>query len=69
VHRDQLQSNQDFQDGLFDLDALCGELRAAARCSECGILVQHDALQKVLKKLEVGRKQADNNLQSPAAEG
>ncbi|KAM0723756.1 hypothetical protein Q7P37_000746 [Cladosporium fusiforme] len=47
----QLQSNPDFQDGKFDLDGLCSELRAKARCSESGVMVDQDHVDKALKKL------------------
>ncbi|KAF2772387.1 PAP1-domain-containing protein [Teratosphaeria nubilosa] len=47
----QLQSNPDFQAGTFDLDSLCSELRAKARCSESGVMVDQDHVDKALKKL------------------
>lgn len=47
----QLQSNPDFQDGKFDLDNLCSELRSKARCSESGVMVDQDHVDKALKKL------------------
>ncbi|OQN98408.1 hypothetical protein B0A48_15677 [Cryoendolithus antarcticus] len=47
----QLQSNPDFQDGKFDLDGLCSELRSKARCSESGVMVDQDHVDKALKKL------------------
>ncbi|EME48873.1 hypothetical protein DOTSEDRAFT_67816 [Dothistroma septosporum NZE10] len=50
----QLQSNPDFQEGKFDLDGLCSELRAKARCSESGVMVDQDHVDAALKKL--GRK-------------
>ena len=49
--RNQLQSNPDFQDGKFDLDNLCSELRSKARCSESGVMVDQDHVDKALKKL------------------
>ncbi|KAM0698964.1 hypothetical protein Q7P36_001008 [Cladosporium allicinum] len=54
----QLQSNPDFQDGKFDLDGLCSELRAKARCSESGVMVDQDHVDKALKKL--GKTAAEN---------
>ncbi|KXL48964.1 hypothetical protein M433DRAFT_62767 [Acidomyces richmondensis BFW] len=47
----QLQSNPDFQAGTFDLDSLCSELRAKARCSESGVMVNQDHVDAALKKL------------------
>lgn len=49
--RNQLQSNPDFQDGKFDLDGLCAELRSKARCSESGVMVDQDHVAAALKKL------------------
>ena len=49
--RNQLQSNPDFQDGKFDLDGLCSELRAKARCSESGVMVDQDHVDAALRKL------------------
>lgn len=55
----QLQSNPDFQEGKFDLDGLCSELRAKARCSESGVMVDQDhvdaALRKLGKKSDTGK--------------
>jgi len=56
--RSQLQSNPDFQDGKFDLDGLCSELRAKARCSESGVMVDQDHVDKALRKL--GKTAAEN---------
>lgn len=49
--RNQLQSNPDFQDGKFDLDSLCSELRSKARCSESGVMVQEKHVEAALRKL------------------
>lgn len=55
-----MQSNPDFQEGKFDLDGLCAELRAKARCSESGVMVDQDhvdaALRKLGKKDETGKE-------------
>lgn len=70
LSRSQLQSNQDFQDGKFDLDGLCSELRAKARCSESGVMVDQDHVDKALKKL--GRTKEENerdNAGPPEPEG
>ncbi|KAI5370787.1 Putative basic-leucine zipper domain, transcription factor PAP1, Yap1 redox domain superfamily [Septoria linicola] len=47
----QLQSNPDFKEGKFDLDGLCSELRAKAKCSESGVMVDQDHVNAALKKL------------------
>jgi len=47
----QLQKNPDFQDGKFDLDNLCSELRAKARCSESGVMVDQNYVDAAFKKL------------------
>ncbi|KAI7723645.1 hypothetical protein KC322_g755, partial [Hortaea werneckii] len=47
----QLQSNPDFQNGTFDLDSLCSELRAKAKCSESGVMVDQDHVDATLRKL------------------
>jgi AP-1-like transcription factor len=49
--RNQLQSNPDFQEGKFDLDGLCSELRAKARCSESGVMVDQQHVDAALRKL------------------
>ena len=49
--RSQLQSNTDYQEGKFDLDGLCSELRNKARCSESGVLVDQNHVDAALKKL------------------
>jgi len=47
----QLQSNKDFQDGKFDLDSLCSELRAKAKCSESGVVVAAADVDKAFERL------------------
>ena len=46
-----LQNNRDFQDGKFDLDALCSELRAKAKCSESGVVIPAEAVDLTFRKL------------------
>jgi AP-1-like factor len=46
-----LQNNPDFQDGKFDLDQLCSELRTKAKCSETGMMVPKEHVDKALAKL------------------
>ena len=50
-YRSQLQSNQDFKEGKFDLDNLCSELRAKAKCSESGVTVPSEYVDAAFKKL------------------
>ncbi|KAK4984347.1 DNA-binding transcription factor yap1 [Elasticomyces elasticus] len=37
--RNRIQNNAKLQDGNFDLDGLCSELKAKARCSETGLVI------------------------------
>lgn len=64
--RNQLQSNPDFQSGAFDLDSLCSELRAKARCSESGVMVSQDHVDAALKKL--GKKDEKSGKFIPATD-
>ncbi|KAL1306179.1 hypothetical protein AAFC00_004281 [Neodothiora populina] len=54
----QLQQNPDFQDGKFDLDSLCAELRAKAKCSESGVTVPSTYVDAAFKKLSNGAQEA-----------
>ena len=49
--RDKLSSRNDFKDGTIDIDNLCSELRAKARCSESGVVVDHKDVEEALKRL------------------
>lgn len=51
IHRDKLSSRPDFKDGTIDIDNLCSELRAKARCSESGVVVDHKDVEAALKRL------------------
>ena len=51
THRDKLSSRNDFKDGTIDIDNLCSELRAKARCSESGVVVDHKDVEEALKRL------------------
>ncbi|EMD97914.1 hypothetical protein COCC4DRAFT_173684 [Bipolaris maydis ATCC 48331] len=48
---DKLSSRPDFKDGTIDIDSLCSELRAKARCSESGVVVDHKDVEEALKRL------------------
>lgn len=48
---DKLQNRQDFKDGTIDIDGLCTELRAKARCSESGVVVDSKDVEAALKRL------------------
>lgn len=50
-NRDKLSSRSDFKDGTIDIDNLCSELRAKARCSESGVVVDHKDVEAALKRL------------------
>lgn len=50
-YRDKLSSRSDFRDGTIDIDNLCSELRAKARCSESGVVVDHKDVEAALKRL------------------
>lgn len=49
--RDKLQNRQDFKDGTIDIDGLCTELRAKARCSESGVVVDSKDVEAALKRM------------------
>jgi AP-1-like factor len=49
--RDKLSNRADFKDGTIDIDNLCSELRAKARCSESGVVVDHKDVEAALKRL------------------
>jgi len=49
--RDKLSSRPDFKDGTIDIDNLCSELRAKARCSESGVVIDHKDVEAALKRL------------------
>lgn len=46
-----LSETQEFKDGKFDLDSLCSELRAKAKCSESGVVVPASEVDLAFKKL------------------
>ncbi|OJD33949.1 bzip transcription factor (ap-1) [Diplodia corticola] len=48
---DKLQNRPDFKDGSIDIDGLCTELRAKARCSESGVVVDSKDVEAALKRL------------------
>ncbi|KAF2130667.1 PAP1-domain-containing protein [Dothidotthia symphoricarpi CBS 119687] len=52
---DKLSSRPDFKDGTIDIDNLCSELRAKARCSESGVVVDHKDVEAALKRLPADR--------------
>ena len=64
LNRNQLQSNPDFQEGKFDLDGLCSELRSKARCSESGVMVDQDHVDAALRKL--GKKDGSGEAPKPS---
>lgn len=42
-----------FRNGEIDVDNLCSELRAKARCSEGGAVVEEKDLDKILKQSQL----------------
>lgn len=46
--RDRLQSMEKFRNGEIDIDNLCSELRAKAKCSEGGAVVEEKHVNKLL---------------------
>jgi len=55
--RDKLQNDPDFKEGKFDIDNLCSELRAKARCSESGVVVDQKDVDAALKRLPKAEQQ------------
>jgi len=57
---DKLQERQDFKEGNIDIDGLCSELRAKAKCSESGVVVDQKDVDEALKRLpqKEGQSQA-----------
>jgi AP-1-like factor len=49
--RDKLANRPDFKDGTIDIDNLCSELRAKARCSESGVVVDNKDVEAAFKRL------------------
>jgi AP-1-like factor len=49
--RDKLSHRTDFKDGTIDIDNLCSELRAKARCSESGVVVDTKDVEAALQRL------------------
>jgi len=54
---DKLQDRPDFKDGSFDIDGLCSELRAKARCSESGVVVDQKDVDAALKRLPLSQQE------------
>ena len=50
IIRDRLQSMEKFRNGEIDVDNLCSELRAKARCSEGGAVVEEKDVDRILNK-------------------
>jgi AP-1-like factor len=54
--RDKLSHRPDFKDGTIDIDNLCSELRAKARCSESGVVVDTKDVEAALQRLPEAQK-------------
>jgi AP-1-like factor len=48
---DKLSNRPEFKEGTIDIDGLCSELRAKARCSESGVVVDTKDVEAALKRL------------------
>jgi len=57
---DKLQERQDFKDGSLDIDGLCSELRAKARCSETGVVIDQKDVNHALERLPASRTNSGN---------
>ena len=53
LYRNRLQSMEKFRNGEIDMDNLCSELRAKARCSETGALVDEEDFDKIMSRENV----------------
>jgi len=53
---DKLASRPDFKDGSIDIDNLCSELRAKARCSESGVVVNHKDVEAALTRFPAEKR-------------
>jgi AP-1-like factor len=56
ISRDKLSHRTDFKDGTIDIDNLCSELRAKARCSESGVVVDTKDVEAALQRLPEQQK-------------
>ncbi|KAE9985133.1 hypothetical protein EG327_004801 [Venturia inaequalis] len=54
---DKLQDRPDFKDGSLDIDGLCSELRAKARCSESGVVIDQKDVDAALRGLPAKRQE------------
>ncbi|OCK84647.1 PAP1-domain-containing protein [Lepidopterella palustris CBS 459.81] len=52
----KLSNRPGFKDGSIDIDNLCSELRAKARCSESGVVVDHKDVEAALQRLPDGQR-------------
>jgi hypothetical protein len=58
--RDKLQDRDDFKDGSLDIDGLCSELRAKARCSESGVVIDQKDVDSALQRLPASMRTNSN---------
>ncbi|KAH7084898.1 transcription factor PAP1-domain-containing protein [Paraphoma chrysanthemicola] len=59
---DKLANRADFKDGTIDIDNLCSELRAKARCSDSGVVVDHRDVEEALRKLREPQKSTNDGI-------
>lgn len=62
ITRDKLQERDDFKDGTLDIDGLCSELRAKARCSESGVVIDQKDVESALKRMPASRTNSNPTL-------
>jgi AP-1-like factor len=59
LNREKVQERQDFKDGALDIDGLCDELRAKAKCSESGVVIDQKDVDAALQRLPAMRKSSN----------
>ena len=68
TNRKQLQDDPKFKSGNVDIDALCAELSAKAKCTETGVRVPKGAVEEALRNLagnsSDSKQQADGQISS-----
>lgn len=57
IDRNQLSQRKDFQDGSFDIDGLCEELKKKAKCTGGGVSIEQSDIDEALKRRQ-GQQQS-----------
>lgn len=50
AYRRQIQTLPEFKDGTLDIDALCSEMKAKARCTESGAVVDRKDVDDIFNR-------------------